>query len=155
MKLGVAKIGVVLGVALLGSCAALLAFYFWLSEGEIQENRYRAYSEARGSHDHGWLPSVLPRSATLIHEWHDLDTNRCFGSFRFDPSDRSTIESGVRPGFRWTIRIDRDPSFASPLPLDSSEEQLKTSGFEFYSDWDFAFAINWNNGIAYFWKSSS
>jgi len=155
VKSRAAKLSVVLGVTLLGVCAGLLAFYLWLTHGEIQENRYDAYDEARESLDRGWLPPVLPRSAKAIHEWHDLDTGRCFGSFRFDPSERVTIESMLRPGLRPSIRIDRDPSFASAVPLDSSEEQLENSGFGFYSVGAFAFAINWDEGIAYFWKESS
>ena len=102
----------------------------------------------------GWLPTMLPRSATEIHEWHDLDTNLCFGSFRFDPSDRSPLEVALQSGLRRTIRIDRDPSFASTLPRDPGEEQLARAGFEFYSEQGFDFAISWKAGIAYFWNSS-
>jgi hypothetical protein len=35
------------------------------------------------------------------------------------------------------------------------EEQLESSGFWFYSNEDFGFAINWNTGMAYFWNTSS
>lgn len=154
MKSRAAKIGLVVSGALFGVSVGLVAFYFWLTHGEIQENRYAVYAEARESLDRGWLPPVLPRSATLIHEWHDLDTNQCFASFRFDRRERSTIEATLRRGVRPTIRIDRDPSFASPLPLDPSKEQLESSGFQFYWDRDVGFAINWNNGIAYSWNCS-
>jgi hypothetical protein len=98
---------------------------------------------------------MLPLSANEIHEWHELDTNQCFGSFRFDPRERSIIEGTLRPGLTRPVRIDRDPSFASPLPRDPTEEQLASAGFGFYSDQDFALAISWNKGIAYFWKPSS
>ena len=155
MKLHTARIGVVSGVTLLGACIALLALYVWITRGEAQENRYANYAKSQESQRRGWLPTTLPRSATEIHEWHELDTNLCFGSFRFDPSERSAIEFTLRQGLRRTIRIDRDPSFASPLPRDPGEEQLASAGFEFYSDRDFAFAISWKAGIAYFWNSSS
>lgn len=133
----------------------MLALYVWLTRGEAQENRYATYAQARESLRRGWLPSMLPSSATEIHEWHELDTNRCFGSFRFDPRDRSPMESTLRPGLRRPLRIDRDPSFAGALPLDPGEEQLTSAGFEFYLERDFAFAINWKTGIAYYWNSSS
>lgn len=147
------KIAVVLGVMVIAAFACVVALLIWVSQGDIQENRYATYAEARESLDRGWLPTGLPRSATLIHEWHNLDTNRCFGSFRFEPNERSTLESTLRPGVLAPIRIDRDPSFASPVPLDPSETELKNRGFEFYSDRDFALAINWDKGVAFFWNA--
>lgn len=155
VKLHAARGGVVLAVTLLGACSALLVSCVGLMRGEAEENRYANYTEARESQQRGWLPTMLPRSATEIHEWHELDTNRCFGSFRFDSGDRSAIEVTLRPGLRRPIRIDRDPSFASPLTRDPSEEQLTSAGFEFYTDRDFDFAISWKAGIAYFWNSFS
>lgn len=148
------KIAVVLGVMVIAAFACVVAFFIWLTQGEIQENRYATHIEARESLDRGWLPTGLPRSATLIHEWHDLDTNRRFGSFRFDPKERSTLESTLRSGVPAAVRIDRNPSFASTVPRDPSEAELKNRGFEFYSDRDFGLAINWSIGIAYFWNSS-
>src|SRR5215208_4537175 len=101
---------------MLGVCVAMLGWDFWLGPGEVQENRYGSYAEARESLREGWLPPMLPRSATEIHEWHDLDTNLCLGSFRFDSSERSDVEVSLRSGLRRAIRIDPDPSFASSLP---------------------------------------
>ncbi len=155
MKLSVARIGAVRGAILLGVGAAVFALYISITREEAQENRYATYADAREALGHGWLPALLPRSATEIHEWHDIDTNLGFGSFRFDPHDRSTIEATLRSGLRRPIRIDRDPSFASPLPLDPAADQLANFGFQFYSDRDFAFAINWKSGIGYFWNASS
>jgi len=133
----------------------LLALHGCVFQGEVQESRYANYAEARESQRRGWLPAMLPRSATEIHEWRDLDTNLCFGSFRFDPSERSSIEVTLRPGRRRMIRIDRDPSFASPLPRDPDEQQLASAGFELYSEQGFDVAIGWKTGIAYFWNSPS
>ena len=128
---------------------------FYISVASGQPGRVTSKPIPSESQTHGWLPATLPRSATEIHEWHDFDTNMCFGSFRFDPTERSAIEVTLRPGRPRTIRIDRDPSFASPLPRDPGEEHLLSAGYEFYSEPDFAFAISWKAGIAYFWNSSS
>jgi hypothetical protein len=144
LKLNGARTGAVLGLTVLGACIALIALYVWFTEGEIQENRYTNYKEAQESQRRGWLPATLPRSATEIHEWHDVD-----------PSERSLLVLGLRPGLGRPIRIDRDPSFASPLPRDPDKEWLTRAGFEFYSEQDFDLAINWKAGIAYFWNSSS
>jgi hypothetical protein len=139
-------------VALFGACLAVPVLYLWFTWGEREENRYITYAEASEAQHRGWLPAALPRSASEIHEWHDLDTNVSFGSFRFDPNERSTIELMLRPGQGRTMRIDRDPSFASPLPRDPTEEQLVSAGFAFYSEPGFGFAISWTAGIAYFWN---
>ena len=149
------NLGLVLGSILLRGCIALSALYLAVTWGEAQENRFANHAEAQDSQRRGWLPKTLPLSASEIHEWHELDTNQCFGSFRFDPRERAAIEVTLRPGLTRPIRIDRDPSFAGPLPRDPTEEQLASAGFEFYTDKDFAFAIKWNKGIAYFWKPSS
>jgi hypothetical protein len=151
----VARIGVASSVGFLGAAIALFLLSVWFARGDAQENRYANYTEARESQRHGWLPATLPRSATEIHEWHDLDTNVCLGSFRFDPRERPAIEVTLNRGRRRTIRIDRDPSFSSPVPRDPGEQQLASAGFEFYSDRDFDFAINWKTGVAYFWNSSA
>ena len=142
-------VGLVLGLT---TAVGLLAVYLWMAGGEIQENRYDNYSEARPSMNRGWLPAGLPRSATQVHEWHNLDTNARFGSFRFDPGE--VFEATLQPGVRSPIRIDRDPSFAITLVLDPTETQLRDAGFRFYADQDLGFAINQSAGIAYFWGSS-
>lgn len=152
---GVRRSGGVLRVTLLGACIALLGVYLWLAHGEAQENRYATYAEAREALRRGWLPTALPKSASEIHEWHERDINVCFGSFRFDPREWSATRLALRRGLRRTIRIDRDPSFASVLPLDPSKEQLTRAGFEFYSGREFDFAISWKAGIAYYWNSPS
>lgn len=138
----------------LGVRVALLGSYLWVACGEVQENRYANYAEAREAQQRGWLPTMLPRSATEIHEWHDLDTNLCLGSFRFDPSERDSIEVALTAGSRRTLRIDRDPSFASTLPRDPDEQQLTNAGFDFYSEPAFDCAISWKDGITYFWNST-
>jgi hypothetical protein len=151
-SLDAARVRVGSVVTLFGACLALPVLYVLFTWGEREENRYINSAEASEMQRRGWLPATLPRSATEIHEWHDLDTNVCFGSFRFDPKERSTIELMLRPGQRRTMRIDRDPSFASPLPRDPREDQLVTVGFEFYSEPGFDLAISWKAGIAYFWN---
>ena len=145
------KIALVLSLAA-GVCLA--GAYVWLTSGEVRDDRYDSYREALGTVERGWLPAALPRSATQIHAWYDLDTSERVGSFRFDPRERPDIESALRPGSGPAIRIDRDPSFARTLPLDSTEVQIHDAGFEFYTADDFGLAVNWTTGIAYFWSSS-
>ena len=150
-----ARIWVASSLTVLVVCLAWFALYGWFALEAIQENRYANYAEARESQRRGWLPTLLPQSATEIHEWHEIDTNLCVGSFRFDPRERASIEVTLRSGRSRMIRIDRDPSFASPLPRDPGETQLTGAGFDLYSESGFDLAINWTAGMAYFWNSSS
>jgi hypothetical protein len=84
----------------LAAVIALLAFYLRSTGGEVQEHRYASYGEAQEGQARGWLPPLLPKSATEIHEWHDLDTSLSVGSFRFDTSERSKIVAGLQGGVR-------------------------------------------------------
>ena len=153
MKPQAARTGVVVGIALVAALG-LVVSYSWTSQGEIEESRYATYGEVI-ARQRPWLPPTLPRSATEIHESHEVETVACVGSFRFDPSEQASLMSSLRPGVRQRVRIDRDPSFSSPLPRDPDVEQLARAGFELYSDRQFAFAINWTAGMAYFWRSVS
>lgn len=47
----------------------------------------RVEAEADRLFDRGWLPSLIPISATDIRVTNDLDTNLSEGSFSFDPAD--------------------------------------------------------------------
>lgn len=146
-------IGLVFGATLpLVMCAGLAGVYVWAARGAIQENRYATYAETQTPAAR-WLSAVLPPSATLIHERHAIDIDVLHGSFRFDPSERPPLESRLRPGLRSNITIDHDASFPSSLPRRPSVEFLKRSGFEFYSNKDFGFAIDRNKGIGFFWYS--
>lgn len=143
------RVVVFAGATLLGACIALPILY--AARDRVQENRFTSAVEVRESRQRDRLPAMLPRSATEIHAWHDGRAKVSLGSFRFDPRERVTIEPALEVGLRQPIRIDRDPSFATVLPRDPSEMQLAGEGFEFYTNDDFALAIRWKDGIAYFW----
>jgi inner membrane protein len=133
-------------------CAGLTGVYAWAGPRAIQENRYATYAETR-TPEALWLSSMLPPSATLIHERHATDIDLLYGSFRFDPIDRRDLESMLARGFRSNITIDQDASFMHPLPRRPTVELLRRSGFEMYSNKDFGLAIEWDNGTAFFWYS--
>lgn len=69
---------------------------------ELQMERYGTMAEARaaGLFTRGWVPDILPDTATALVGLHDLDTNaRCAGA-RFAPRDRASIrDSALRAGF--------------------------------------------------------
>ena len=79
--------------------------------GERLVERHETVTQARreGVFARGWVPDILPDTATELVALYDLDTNaRCAGA-RFDPGDRAAIRGsattlgfavyrGARPG---------------------------------------------------------
>jgi len=52
-------------------------------------NKYDSYQTVMEDNatEHGWVPSLLPKSAYNITETHDLDKNQLFGSFYYKEPD--------------------------------------------------------------------
>ncbi|MGI9887141.1 hypothetical protein [Vibrio chagasii] len=53
---------------------------------DVVSDKYATYELAQQAHlfDRGWLPDIVPSSATQIEVNNDLDTNTSEGSFRID-----------------------------------------------------------------------
>lgn len=51
----------------------------------------RAEAEADKLFERGWLPSLIPSTATNIRVTNDLDSNFSEGSFSFQPSESATF----------------------------------------------------------------
>jgi hypothetical protein len=65
--------------------------------GERTVNRWETVAEARrdGVFARGWVPDILPDSATALVGLHDLDTNaRCAGA-RFQPRERRPVRDAA------------------------------------------------------------
>ncbi|HEX8691704.1 MAG TPA: hypothetical protein VF746_04740 [Longimicrobium sp.] len=56
---------------------------------------YPTAAEARVRPD-GYLPTLLPPSATEIYERHDRETGRVWARFRFAPADLERMTTGLR-----------------------------------------------------------
>jgi hypothetical protein len=81
-------------IAAIASAVLLVAFVWGISslaKIELVTNHYATRSEAEADRlfDRGWLPPLIPLSATKIRVGNDLDTNTSTGSFAFDPRDAS------------------------------------------------------------------
>lgn len=48
--------------------------------------------KAAGMIDAGWIPDYIPRTATEIHETHDIDTNIVKMKFKYEASDTKSVE---------------------------------------------------------------
>ncbi len=70
-----------------------------LLPGDIVTSRYATIAEARADNlfDRGWLPDILPPSASSIRTSNDLDLNTSEGEFSFVPSEYSLLAANVHP----------------------------------------------------------
>jgi hypothetical protein len=121
---------------------------------ETQVNIYSSATEARahGAIERGWVPRLLPPSATIIREKHDMDTNECWGRFDFKANDRSGLAFMVTPAERAVEACVRDPG-VSWWPLHGSPSQT----FQTYKSKDddrLFLKIDWHTGTAYYWRCS-
>jgi hypothetical protein len=126
---------------------------------ETTSNVYTTLDEARaaGAIERGWVPEGLPASATDLREAH-RGTDAQWGLFAFPPADGETVRTLVAteitgtppscdpPGrLEWWPRILR-----TPLNL----EQLRSTGLRLYRSRDdrLIYAVNWQQGRAFYWK---
>jgi hypothetical protein len=125
----------------------------------VQEGIYANLTEARdaGAIAHGWVPTGLPPSTSDLREGHMPDA-RHWGVFTFAVADASAVRALLNteitagsppcdpPGrLEWWPRI-----LHTPVDVD----RLHTTEFRLYRGKDGSmFAINWNEGRAYYWKA--
>ena len=70
-------------------------FYFALTSyfTDVQINKYEDREVVLKNQviEKGWIPNILPESASEIRETHDLDANTLFGSFSYKEQDEATL----------------------------------------------------------------
>lgn len=69
-----------------------------LSQPDLNKDvTYRTYDEmvADGAIERGWMPPTAPKSMRDVRESHNLDTNRSWMTFRFDPADADAFVAGA------------------------------------------------------------
>jgi hypothetical protein len=83
------------GLAAIGVLA--LALYFLFSD--IVTNDYATLADAKRDEvfGRGWLPNILPTSATSIRTSNNLDINTSEGQFYFDSRDAQIFFGQLRP----------------------------------------------------------
>ena len=94
MKKSIPAIATVLLCTAVGFAGLLL-----LLSSDVVTSRYTSITEARADtlFDRGWLPDILPASATAIRTSNILDLNTSEGEFSFLPSDYFLFSSRVQP----------------------------------------------------------
>ncbi len=65
--------------------------------GDVVTTHYSTLNEAKADRlfARGWLPDVLPPSATNIEVSNDLDLNHSWGRFEFMPKEYETLQASL------------------------------------------------------------
>jgi hypothetical protein len=125
----------------ISSCAVLLML---LATGcsEASNSKYPSMAAARTDRavERGWVPDILPDSASDIVENHSVDIGGGSGEFRFAPIDRLRFKERLMPMGGAELR-----------KLERSQVHLLDEGYQFYSVPGFRIAIHWEKCAGRFW----
>lgn len=134
-----------------------------ISCNERVETSYASRSEAdqSGAISRGWIPAILPTNATAIREYHDLDTNESFGTFRFPVSEAGSLKDALRETSSSAVReievsAPRVNWWPTSLKGRIDERKLASTGLRIHSleqHGTMFFAVNWQSGEAFFWRT--
>jgi hypothetical protein len=71
-----------------------------LTACDVVTSRYATLAEARAGRliERGWLPDILPESATDFKVSNNLDVNTSEGNFRFSPTDIARFRQQTKVG---------------------------------------------------------
>jgi hypothetical protein len=84
----------------MGRFLALAVIATALMGCDVVTSKYGSIAEARADQlfDRGWLPEILPPSATDIRVSNNLDLNISEGEFRFPPNEAANFKQAMKPG---------------------------------------------------------
>lgn len=126
-----------------------------------QTNSYATLSEARqsGAIAKGWIPDGLPTSSHDIREGHVPGASQRWGLFEYPHDEEGALRALLEPqeiaadGLPCDVpaRIEWWPPVLRG-PLDGS--RVEATGARIYraKAGGFMFAVNWNQGRAYYWR---
>lgn len=140
----------------------LLAMVAGCSDLNLEVGVYATLPEAvqAGAVERGWVPAGLPHGTTDIKVGHKLDSTAHWGTFTFPTAEADALRGLIDPTeihegldchppgrVEWWPRLLR-------TPIDF--EAAKTTGLRFYRSRDgaVAYAIQWAQGKAYYWREN-
>ena len=111
--------------------AAITSMYIFENRGSEFANFEEL--ESAGLIARGWLPAYFPKSATEIHEGHNIDNNRVWATFKYEKSDVKSIEEVCQR----IAESDAGLKFLCP-PFDSrtSTIVLRHDGEAYYNSFE-------------------
>ena len=129
---------------------------------QVADKLFATLAEARqaGAIANGWIPEGLPSGAHDIREGHVPGTSQHWGLFEFPNGEEAHAACAAEARRRCRPTASRCDVPARiewwPLvlrgPLDGT--RLAATGMRLYraSTGDVLFAVNWNQGRAYYWR---
>ena len=129
----------------------------------VHTNTFANFAEARerGAVDRGWVPAVLPPRSYELRAAYEPDGWRRWGILNFRPEDADALRGILSPeefalaGTTMDIppRIEWWPV---ALRGELKPEPLAATGLRAYRarSGELVFAVNWNQGRAYYWADA-
>lgn len=122
---------------------------------------YASLAEARaaGEVQKGWIPEGLPPGTYEMRSAHNLDTNARWGLFSFPAAEAPQLKTLLEPSEFPLQGQHCDPPRRIewwPILLRGrlDAERIAATGLKAHRSADGAllFAVNWNQGRAYYWS---
>lgn len=145
---------------LVASFVAGAAFVVACSGIKSQTNSFATLAEARqaGAISSGWIPEGLPPGAHDLREGHVPGTQQRWGLFEYPHAEEATLRGLLQPDeVRGDIGRCEAPARIEWWPVmlrgQLDADRLATTGVRVYraKDGNLLFAVNWNQGRAYYW----
>jgi hypothetical protein len=120
--------------------------------------------EAKSMVSHGWIPSVLPGSATDVRLRWNIDSDMVRGTARVPAADRGALRAGLRPlgdGAAprfWLKGSVTPPWWPADLSPPGKTAELRSRGWEVFVVPDRVttfMALHSLDESVYFWSESS
>ena len=117
-----------------------------------------AEARAAGAIDRGWVPSTLPENVYELRAAYAIDGEERWGLFNFRPTDAGAL--------RAILQRDEVPLAGTVMDIPAriewwpvllrgrlDAERIQTTGLRAYhaKSGSLVFAVNWNQGRAYYW----
>ena len=132
------RYGVGAALALAGTFAVVFVAVIVMSRDMIVHEYYATYSDMLEDNalERGWVPKLLPQSATEIRETHCIERGDQWIRFRFEPSDKGEMLAMVTPVARDVIPLPpHGPTIMCswwPNTLLDSSKSGELSNYKFY-----------------------
>lgn len=143
------------GIAIAASAAACSGI-------NSQTHSYATLAEARqaGAVGHGRIPDGLPPGTYDIREAYVPQTSQRWGVINFPPAESDTLRALLQPD-EWSLKGQRAdaPGRIEWWPIafrgEIDAERVAQTGIRAYRTRQdgLVFAVNWNQGRAYYWAA--
>ena len=132
-------------------------------DADVDTSAYATLAEARqaGEIQRGWMPDGLPPGTFELRGAHSVDTNARWGLFSFPPAEAPALKTVLEPSeFPLQGQTCNPPRRIEWWPIqlrgNLDAERIAATGLKAYRSADGAllFAVNWNQGRAYYCSPS-